>query len=137
MATEQLAPSVYPTVRYADPAKGMQFLVDAFGFKVHDVHKGPKGEIAHAELTYGNSMVMLGQSGSGEGAVFDTGPQSIYVVVDDDIDAFHDRAVAAGAEIVYPLTDQDYGSRDFSAKDVAGHVWSFGTYRPTLAVKAS
>jgi uncharacterized glyoxalase superfamily protein PhnB len=48
------------------------------------------------------------------------------------VDAVHDRAVAAGAEIVYPLTDQDYGSRDFSARDPAGNVWSFGTYRPTL-----
>jgi uncharacterized glyoxalase superfamily protein PhnB len=40
--------------------------------------------------------------------------------------------VAAGAKIVYPLTDQDYGSREFSAKDPGGNVWSFGTYRPTL-----
>lgn len=135
MATEPLAPSIYPMVRYTDPAKGMQFLIDAFGFTVHEIHKDPKGEIAHAELAYGNGMVMLGPSG-GSGAVFDTGPQAIYVVVDHDIDAFHDRAVAAGAEIVYPLTDQDYGSRDFSAKDFAGHVWSFGTYRPSLDVKA-
>ena len=135
MATDPLAPSIYPTVRYADPAKGMQFLIDAFGFRVHEIHKGPNGEIAHAELTYGNGMVMLGGSGGSE-SVFDTGAQAIYVVVDDDIDAFHDRAVAAGAEVVYPLTDQDYGSRDFSAKDPAGHVWSFGTYRPALEVKA-
>lgn len=122
-------------VRYADAAKGMQFLIDAFGFKEHEIHKGPNGEIAHAELTFDNSMVMLGPSGGSE-AVFDTGAQAIYVVVADDIDAFHDRAVAAGAEIVYPLTDQDYGSRDFAAKDPGGHVWSFGTYRPSLNVKA-
>ncbi len=122
-------------VRYADPAKGMQFLIDAFGFSEHEIHKGPSGEIAHAELTFGNGMVMLGPSGGSE-AVFDTGAQAIYVVVADDIDALHDRAVAAGAEIVYPLTDQDYGSRDFAAKDPGGHVWSFGTYRPSFAITA-
>ena len=73
---------------------------------------------------------MVGPSGGGE-TVFDTGPQSVYVVT-DDIDALHDRAVAAGAEIVYPLTDQDYGSRDFSARDPSGNVWAFGTYNLTL-----
>jgi uncharacterized glyoxalase superfamily protein PhnB len=130
MTTEQRAPSIYPVLRYTDPATAIHFLVDAFGFSEHAVHKGPDGEIAHAELSLGDGMVMLGPSGGGE-AVFDTGAQSIYVVA-AEIDALHDRAVAAGAEIVYPLTDQDYGSRDFSAKDPAGNVWSFGTYRPAL-----
>ncbi|MGH9137722.1 MAG: VOC family protein [Acidimicrobiales bacterium] len=130
MTTQHLAPSIYPVLRYAHPAAAIQFLVDAFGFREHEVHKGPDGEIAHAELSFGNGMVMLGPSGAGE-AVLATGPESIYVVA-DDVDALHDRAVAAGAEIVYPLTDQDYGSRDFAAKDPSGNVWSFGTYRPTL-----
>lgn len=128
--TKPLAPSIYPVLRHPDPAAAIQFLADAFGFRQHAIQRGPDGEIAHAELSFDNSMVMLGPSGGGE-AVFDTGAQSIYVVA-DDVDALHDRAVAAGAEIVYPLTDQDYGSRDFSAKDPAGNVWSFGTYRPTI-----
>lgn len=128
--TELLAPSIYPVLRYPDPAAAIQFLAHAFGFREHAVHKSPDGELAHAELGFDNGMVMLGPSGGGE-AVLDTGAQSIYVVA-DDIAALHDRAVAAGAEIVYPLTDQDYGSRDFSAKDSWGNVWSFGTYRPTI-----
>jgi uncharacterized glyoxalase superfamily protein PhnB len=41
------------------------------------------------------------------------------------------RAVQAGAEIVRPLTDQDYGSREYAAKDPGGNVWSFGTYLPS------
>ncbi len=45
-------------------------------------------------------------------------------------DAAHDRAVAAGAEVVRPLENTDYGSRDFSVRDPEGHVWSFGTYWP-------
>ena len=128
--TNARAPSVYPVLRYAEPASAIQFLVDAFGFAQHAVHRGPDGEIAHAELGFDNGLVMLRPSGGAE-AVFDTGGQAIYVVA-GDVDALHDRAVAAGAEIVYPLTDQDYGSRDFSAKDPGGNVWSFGTYRPTL-----
>jgi uncharacterized glyoxalase superfamily protein PhnB len=48
----------------------------------------------------------------------------------DDPDAHHDRAKAAGAEIVQQLTDQDYGSREYAAVDPEGHVWSFGTYDP-------
>ena len=42
----------------------------------------------------------------------------------------HERAVAAGAEILMAPTDQDYGSRDFVAKDHEGNVWCFGTYQP-------
>ncbi|MEA2449734.1 MAG: hypothetical protein QOG63_1666, partial [Thermoleophilaceae bacterium] len=54
-----------------------------------------------------------------------------YVVV-EDVDAHHARAVESGAEIVYGLTDQDYGSRDYAALDPEGNHWSFGTYHPTL-----
>ncbi len=53
----------------------------------------------------------------------------LYLVVEDP-DAHHDRARAAGAEIVMPLTDQPYGSREYAALDPEGNVWSFGTYRP-------
>lgn len=48
----------------------------------------------------------------------------------DDIDALHERAVGAGAEIVRGLQDTDYGSRDFTARDPEGNIWSFGTYAP-------
>jgi uncharacterized glyoxalase superfamily protein PhnB len=53
-----------------------------------------------------------------------------YVVVDDP-DALHDRAKAAGATIERELSDQDYGSREFTARDPEGNLWSFGTYRPS------
>ena len=48
----------------------------------------------------------------------------------DDPDAHHDRAKAAGAEIFRELSDQDYGSRDYAARDPDGNEWYFGTYRP-------
>jgi len=50
-------------------------------------------------------------------------------VVTDDPDALHHRAVKAGAEITAGLHETDYGSRDFSARDIEGNHWSFGTYR--------
>ena len=48
----------------------------------------------------------------------------------DDAEALYEQAKAGGAEIVMELTRTDYGSTDFVARDVGGHIWSFGTYRP-------
>ena len=59
-------------------------------------------------------------------------PASVYVVVDDP-DAHHERARAAGAEIVRELHDTDYGSREYGAKDPEGNAWYFGTYQPFAA----
>jgi uncharacterized glyoxalase superfamily protein PhnB len=58
-------------------------------------------------------------------------PSSVYLVVSDP-DAHHQRATAAGAEIVIPLRDEDYGSRGYTARDPEGNLWSFGTYQPEL-----
>ena len=55
--------------------------------------------------------------------------QSIYVAI-TGVDAHHHRAKEAGAEIVIELHDTDYGSRDYTARDPEGNVWSFGTYLP-------
>ncbi|WP_396888573.1 VOC family protein [Micromonospora craniellae] len=56
----------------------------------------------------------------------------VYVYVGDTVDAHHDRAVAAGAEVVMPLTDTDYGSREYLVRDLEGHLSSFGSYAPKL-----
>jgi uncharacterized glyoxalase superfamily protein PhnB len=56
----------------------------------------------------------------------------IYIVVQDS-DAHYARAKAAGAEIIRELEDQDYGSRDYTARDLEGNIWSFGTYDPSAA----
>ncbi len=50
-----------------------------------------------------------------------------------DIDAHYARACVAGAEIVYPLRQTDYGSREYAARDLEGNLWSFGTYQPGAA----
>jgi uncharacterized glyoxalase superfamily protein PhnB len=60
---------------------------------------------------------------------------TIYVAL-DEVEALHARAKAAGAD-VGDLIDQDYGSRDFQARDLEGLHWSFGTYVPDQAAAAS
>ena len=122
---------VIPTLRYQDAPAAIDFLDRAFRFHRKAVHENEDGTVMHAELTHGRGMVMLGTTGQGD-PEFDTGRASIYVIVPDP-DAIHERARAAGAEITRELQDMDYGSREFSARDPEGNVWSFGTYDPFAA----
>jgi uncharacterized glyoxalase superfamily protein PhnB len=87
--------------------------------------------LVHAEVKVGTGLVMIDDADRSDSPFALPGPVVVYVTVDDP-DALHDRAAAAGAEIVMGLTDQDYGSRDFAVRDPHGNVWSFGTYRPTV-----
>jgi uncharacterized glyoxalase superfamily protein PhnB len=120
--------TIQPVLHYRDPEKALQFLTETFGFREHAVHKDPEGNIAYVELELGGCYVGFGRT-SGSDSPFDLGPIAVYVALDDP-DAHHERAVAAGAEIVMGLTDQDYGSREYAARDPEGNVWCFGTYRP-------
>jgi uncharacterized glyoxalase superfamily protein PhnB len=113
--------TLFPVLRYRDAHAAIDWLERALGATRKAVHEDDAGEVAHAEIEVRGNLVMLG-AGHAERA-------SVYVVVDDP-DALHDRVVAAGGEIVMPPTDQDYGSRDFAARDPEGNLWSFGTYRP-------
>lgn len=124
----------YPFLRYADAPAAIPWLCDAFGMERHAVFDAPDGGIAHAELRLGTGMVMLGSAKDDAlglrtprelGAV--TGGVYAYV---PDVDAHHARAAAAGAEMVHPLRDTDYGAREYTCRDPEGNLWSFGTYRP-------
>lgn len=129
------APSVFPTILYDDAKAAIKLLTEALGFTAEAVYEGEDGTVTHAELSSGNGRVMLGSKGR-EGifakAMRGSGPAGVYVVV-DDTDAHHARAVEHGVEILMPPTDQDYGSRDYMARDAEGNVWSFGTYAPGAA----
>lgn len=136
------AAPVISCMSYRDPDAAIAWLGRAFGFKEHAVYRDEGGKIVHAELTFGNGMVMLGSSErkSEFAERFMTTPadtggrgtQSVYVIV-DDADAHHARAAAAGAKVVIPLKDESYGGRGYTALDPEGHVWSFGTYNPWTA----
>jgi uncharacterized glyoxalase superfamily protein PhnB len=123
-----MKPNLFPALRYKDGHAAIDWLVRAFGFEKHVVHDGPDGTLAHAELRFGPGAfsVSSGHSTPGDNP-WSRVRQGIYARV-DEVDALHDRAKAAGAEIASPLKDQDYGSRDFSARDLEGHLWGFGTY---------
>lgn len=130
-------PSIIPTLRYRDGPGAIKWLCKAFGFKEHLVVPDPTGAIAHAQLVYGNSMIMLGSAtnnafGKLVQSPLDSaniGSQSIYIIV-QNVDEHYQQAVSAGAKIVIDIKDEEYGGRGYSCQDLEGHVWSFGSYDP-------
>ena len=122
------SPSIYPTIRYDDAPSAIRFLTTAFGLIAQEVDESSDGAVNHALLRHGLSLVMISSRRPGP-SIFDHGTCCLYLAVDDP-DAHHARAVAAGAEIVFGLTDQPYGTREYAARDPEGNVWAFGTYRP-------
>jgi uncharacterized glyoxalase superfamily protein PhnB len=125
--------SIHPTLRYDDPKAAIAFLTGALGLVEEQVHTTDDGTVGHAELSFGDGVVMLGTRSDPPGP-FDTGRAVIYLVLDgaDAVDAHHDRAVAAGAEVVQGLVDQPYGSREYAVLDPEGNVWTVGSYRPQV-----
>ena len=119
-------PTVFPSLVYDDTNAALGFLTAAFGAKRHAAYGGD-GTIQHAELRFGNGIVMFGSS-QPDAPATRGGGGGIYVVVIDP-DAHCARAREAGAEILREPFDTDYGSRDYSAKDPEGNVWHFGTYQ--------
>lgn len=122
-----------PILRYRDPAAAIAWLTMALGFTRHFVAE-EAGRIAHAQMRLGDSLVMLGPDqaddryGMHSPLALNGTNQCVYVALESDIDAAHDRALAAGAEIVTAPYDTPYGSREFSCRDPEGHVWSIGSY---------
>jgi len=123
---------LYPILKYEDAHAAIDYLEKTFGFERLNVYDGDKGGIAHAELKFAGEVVMLGSVSEGDQRFSQgAGRTSVYVVIDDP-DSLHARARDAGADIIMEPTDQDYGSRDFAARDPEGNLWSFGTYRPEV-----
>jgi uncharacterized glyoxalase superfamily protein PhnB len=131
-------PRIYPTLRYRDAEAMIRWLKDIFGFTERVVYRSD-GVVRHAELAYGSSILMLGQSRDDEygrliGDISGRRTDSIYVAVNDP-DTLHAKAKAAGARIEMELHNTDYGSRDFACRDPEGNLWSFGTYWPKVSEK--
>ncbi|HJU07302.1 MAG TPA: VOC family protein [Rhodanobacteraceae bacterium] len=129
--------TVIPSLRYRDALAAIDWLCRAFGFEKHAVYA--EGMVVqHAQLTFGNGMVMLG-SADNESAwgkriaqpdeIGGRETQACYVVV-ADCAAHYEHARAAGAQIVDELEPKDYGGSGYSCRDLEGHLWSFGDYDP-------
>jgi len=122
------APTVWPTFQATDAPALLDFLVGAFGFIATAVYTDGD-RIAHAQLDWPEGGgVMFGSSQPDALWSLPPGTAGMYVVA-ADVDAVHRRALDAGAEIVRPLSDTDYGGREFVARDPEGNLWSFGSYR--------
>ncbi len=129
--------TLIPCLRYRNAPAAIAWLCAAFGFERHLVVPGPDDTIAHAQLTLGTGMIMLGSVRNDEygGRIkqpdeigsFET--QSPYIVV-ANADATYARAKALGAEIVHEIHDEAYGGRGFGCKDPEGHYWYIGSYNP-------
>lgn len=142
VAPRQTTANIIPCLRYRDAPAAIEWLCSTFGFKQHMVVPGEGNTLLHAQLVFGNGMIMLSSAGStnsmdSEFARLMTQPadiggaqtQTVYVVV-EDADAVHQRALDAGAGIVIDIKDEEYGGRGFTCRDLEGHIWTFGTYDP-------
>ena len=123
-----------PTMRYADTAAALKFLVDGLGFTLHARYDGPDGKVQHAELVRGTGVIMIGPHPADDkpesGADMTPGTASTYVVVDADadVDAVFAAATRAGAIVVRAPKDVGWGGRSATVRDAEGHYWSVGSY---------
>lgn len=115
---------IYVTLRYQDARAAIQWLSSTLGFVEHQVHMNEDGTVAHAELAFGEDLIMLG-SASDEPA----GPVTIYLAR-PDVDDHYAMSVQSGAEVTMKIQDMDYGSREYAVKDPEGNTWAVGTYQP-------
>ena len=120
-------PAIVPIIYYED-ASSLDWLVRAFGFELGEKMVGPNSTIMHAELSYGDGLIMVGtpipertwKTPKGLSGVL---MQSVMVRV-DDVGAHCERARAAGAAILVE-PEESYGMRRYRAEDCEGHVWTF------------
>lgn len=130
-STDSTQSLVFPALRYRDARAAIAFLVDVLGFTEAAVY-GEGERVDHAELVRASGgAVMLGSAREDSTiAGLPPGAGAVYVAVgQDELTRLHDRAREAGARIVEPLRDEDYGGQGFTCLDPEGVHWSFGTYR--------
>ena len=131
-------PRLSSSIYYDDPRAAIEWLCRAFGFELRLKVEGDDGVIQHSELCFGEALIMVSGTGGKEAwqALYRspqaTGgwiTQSSALFV-DDVDAHHQRALAAGAKIVREPITNDYGEeywtdRSYGALDPEGHLWWF------------
>ena len=122
-------PSLFVALRYEQGPAALSWLTRAFGFVTQSEIPGSAGEILHAELELGDSVLMISSSGCESG--FWDGQRQMQCIYLPDPDAHFERARAAGATIVQPPLDTPYGARGYYARDPEGYLWGFSTYRPS------
>jgi uncharacterized glyoxalase superfamily protein PhnB len=115
--------TVTPYLRVTGAAEFIQFLARAFDAKENHRSLGPDGAIVHADVTIGDSHVMLTEGME----TFPTLPASIFLYV-PDVDLTYQSAIEAGATSIMEPSDQFYGDRTGGVRDPFGNEWWIGTH---------
>jgi len=140
MADVKAIPDEYPTITpylcVDDGAAAIDFYTRVFGAKERMRMPAPDGRIGHAELTVGDSVLMLSDEYPemeirGPKTVGGT-PVTLSIYV-EDVDDVVARAVTAGAKLRREVQDQFYGDRSGQIEDPFGHVWSVQTHVEDVA----
>jgi PhnB protein len=128
--------SVTPYLIVRDAGRALEFYRVAFDAKEEMRFEVPGGRIGHAELTIGDSRIMLAEEHPDAGArspeAFGGSPVSLHLYV-PDVDATVTQALAAGATLVRPVQDQFYGDRMGSLRDPFGQTWHVATRKEDVA----
>jgi len=118
-------------------AKAIEFYVRTFGAVERDRMQDPSGKIRHAEITIGDSRVMVADEHPEVGALAPEtvggSPVGLHLYV-EDVDAVVAKAVAAGATLTRPVADQFYGDRVGGITDPFGHRWFIATHKEDLSM---
>jgi PhnB protein len=120
--------TVTPRLVVGDGAAAIAFYGEAFGaVEIGERLSGPDGKLIHAELQIGDSVVMLtAEAEDGAPACSPSslgGVSAMMATYWEDVDAAWERAVGAGAEVLYPLADQFYGDRAGRLRDPFRQQW--------------
>jgi PhnB protein len=113
---------IAPAAVVPGAARVISFLESSFGGQVVDRYDGPAGEVYHAEVLLGDSVVMLGEPNPGQ----DPRPASLSFYVDGAaaVDAFYRRALDSGATSLSEPTVQPWGYRSACVVDPGGNNWT-------------
>jgi uncharacterized glyoxalase superfamily protein PhnB len=130
MAQAPQRPSLSSALCYRDPKAALKWLEEAFGFETFMVITDAEGNLGHSEMRFGESIVMIGTEWTADHkspvSIGGKNTQTVHVHLTEDIDKHCSRARAAGAEIIMAPETQFYGDRTYRARDLEGHIWTFG-----------
>jgi PhnB protein len=124
-------PRVTPYLSVDGAADAIDFYRDVLGATERGRMAGPDGKIGHAELTIGDSVIMLSDAFPEMGAPT---PQALggsavtVMVYVEDVDDVFGRAIQRGAKQISPVQDQFYGDRSGQFEDPFGHRWNVATH---------
>jgi uncharacterized glyoxalase superfamily protein PhnB len=115
--------TVTPYLTVDDAALQIDFLKRAFNAQVNYEMKDPQGNVRHAEVRVGDSILMIGQARD----EWTSRPMTFYLYV-PDVDALYKSALAAGAKSLQEVTTQFYGDRSGGVEDPQGNYWWIATH---------